>query len=146
LDMKYGKTLVGALAAVTLSAFTVPFCATASASTGTTITRNAASSSIQLAQVEQQETEEKTEHKTKEIQGGAEVVPGPAVSAPVVPGAVEQKREESKTTERVHSEDGMSGTSERHENEMSNDAKVAPGAVEREHEEHETHEKIEQNP
>jgi hypothetical protein len=144
MNLKYGKALVGALAAVTLSAFTVPFGTTASASTGTTITRNDASSAIQLAQVEQQETEEKTEHKTKEVQGGAEVVPGPAVSAPVVPGAVEQRHEESKTTER--SEDGMSGTSERHENEMSNDAKMAPGATEREHEEHETHEKVEQNP
>ena len=139
MEMKYGKALVGALAAVTLSAFT------ATASTGTTISRNDAGSAIQLAQMEQQETEEKTEHKTKEVQGGVEAAP-PVVAAPVVPGAVEQKHEESKTTETVNSENGMSGTSERHENEMSNDAKMAPGAVEREHEEHETHEKVEQNP
>ena len=124
MDMKYGKALVGALAAVTLSAFT------ATASPGTTITRNNAGSAIQLAQMEQQETEEKTEHKTKEVQSGVEVAP-PVVSAPVVPGAVEQKHEESKTTETVNSENGMSGTSERHENEMSNDAKMAPGSVER---------------
>ena len=144
MDFKYGKALVGALAAVTVGTFTVPFCATATASTGTTITRHDASPAIQLAQVEQQETEEKTEHKTKEVQSGVEVAPAPVVAAPVVPGAVEQKHEESRTTETVNSENGMSGTSERHENEMSNDAKMAPGAVEREHEEHETHEKVEQ--
>jgi hypothetical protein len=145
MSLKYGKALVGALAAVTLSAFTVPFCVTASASTGTTVSRNHASPAMQLAQVEQQETEEKSEHKTTETQGGAEVVPGPVVVAPVVPGAVEQKHEERKTTESVNSENGMGATSERHENEISNDAKMAPGAVEREHEEHETHEKVEQN-
>lgn len=144
MDCKYGKVLVGALAAVTVSTFTVPFCSAATA-TGTTLSRNDASPAIQLAQVEQQETEEKTEQKTKEIQGGAEVVPGPVVAAPVVPGAVEQKHEESKTTETVHADDGMSGTSERHESEMSSDAKTAPGAVEHEHEEHETSEKVEQN-
>jgi hypothetical protein len=138
MDFKYGKALVGALAAVTVSMFTVPFCATAMASTGT-ITRDDASSAMQIAQVEQQETEEKTEHKTKEVQSGVEVAPAPIVAAPVVPGAVEQKHEESKTTETVNGENG----SERHENEMSNDAKMAPGAVEREHEEHETHEKVE---
>ena len=75
MNLKYGKALVGALAAVTLSAFAVPFGATASASTGTTITRNDASSAMQIAQVEQQETEEKPEQKTKEIHGGMEVAP-----------------------------------------------------------------------
>jgi hypothetical protein len=140
MDCKYGKALVGVLAAVTVSTFTVPFC-----SAGTTLSRNDASPAIQFAQVEQQETEEKTEQKTKEIQGGAEVVPGPVVAAPVVPAAVEQKHEEGKTTETVHADDGMSGTSERHESEMSSDAKTAPGAVEHEHEEHETSEKVEQN-
>ena len=75
MKLKYGKALVGALAAVTLSAFAVPFGATAPASTGTTITRNDASSAMQIAQVEQQETEEKTEQKTKEIHGGMEVAP-----------------------------------------------------------------------
>lgn len=145
MKLKYGKALVGALAAVTLSAFAVPFGATASASTGTTITRNDASSAMQIAQVEQQETEEKTEQKTKEIHGGVEVAP-PVVAAPVVPGAVEQKHEESKTTETVNSENGLGATSERHEKEMSNDAKMAPGAAESEHEEHQTHEKVEQNP
>ena len=145
MNLKYGKALVGALAAVSLSALTVPFCAAASASTGTTVSRNDASSAIQIAQVEQQETEEKTEQKTKEIHGDAAVVPGPVVAVPVVPGAVEQKHEESKTTETVHAENGLSGTSERRENEISNDAKMAPGSVERQHEEHETHEKVEQN-
>ena len=146
MSLKYGKALVGAVAAVTVSTFTVPFCATANASTGTTITRNDASSAMQLAQVEQQETEEKAEQKTKEVQGGAEVIPpGPAVAAPVVPGAVEQKHEESKTTETVNSNNGMGGTSERHENEMSNDSKMAPGSMEREHEEHQTSKTVEQN-
>ena len=142
MSLKYGKALVGALAAVTLSAFAVPFGAAANASTGTTVSRSDVSPAMQLAQVEQQETEEKTEHKTKEVQGGVEVAPAPVVVAPVVPGAVEQKHEERKTTESV--ENGMSGTSERRENEISNDAKMAPGSVEREHEEHETHEKVDQ--
>jgi hypothetical protein len=138
MNFKYGKTVVGALAAVTLSAFAVPFCATATASTGTMISRNDASPAIQIAQVEQQETEEKTEHKTTEVQSGAEV------AAPVAPGAVEQRHEERKTTESVNSDNGMDGTSERRENEMSNDSKMAPGSVEREHEEHQS-DKVEQN-
>src|SRR5580704_16895262 len=100
MKLKYGKALVGALAAVTLSAFAVPFGATASASTGTTITRNDASSAMQIAQVEQQETEEKTEQKTKEIHGGMEVAP------PVVPGAVDYFYKDTKTTETVNSENG----------------------------------------
>src|SRR5580704_2116401 len=140
MNLKSGKTLVGVLAALAVSAFTFPFGAATNASTGTTISLNDVSSAIQLAQVEQQETEDKTEHKTTEVQ------PAPAVAAPVVPGAVEQKHKESTTTETVNSENGMGATSERHENEISNDAKMAPGAVEREHEEHQTHEKVEQNP
>ena len=142
MDSKRGKTLVGALVAVTVSTFAIPFGSIAAASIGTQITRHDAGRAIQLAQVEQQETEEKTEQKTKEIHGDAAVVPGPVVAVPVVPGAVEQKHEERKTTESV--ENGMSGTSERRENEISNDAKMAPGSVEREHEEHETHEKVDQ--
>ena len=142
MDPKRGKTLVGALVAVTVSTFAIPFGSIAAASTGTQITRHDAGTAVQLAQVEQQETEEKTEQKTKEVQGGAEVVPAPVV---VAPGAVEQRHEERKTTESEHSDNGLSGTSERHENEMSTDAKSAPGAVESEHEEHETKEKVEQN-
>ena len=145
MDSKRGKTLVGALVAVTVSTFAIPFGSIAAASIGTQITRHDAGRAIQLAQVEQQETEEKTEQKTKEVQGGAEVVPAPVVVAPVAPGAVEQRHEERKTTETEHSDNGLSGTSERRENEMSSDAKSAPGAVESEHEEHETKEKIEQN-
>jgi hypothetical protein len=142
MDSKRGKTLVGALVAVTVSTFAIPFGSIAASSTGTQITRHDAGTAVQLAQVEQQETEEKTEQKTKEVQGGAEVVPAPVVVAPC---AVEQRHEERKTTESEHSDNGLSGTSERHENEMSSDAKSAPGAVESEHEEHETKEKVEQN-
>ena len=155
MELKFGKALVGALAAVTVSTFAVPFCSSAAASTGSTITRHDAGSAIQLAQVEQQETvEKKTEEKTKEVQTGTNVAPGtvtiapgPVVvaPAPAVSGAVEQKHEESKTVESEHSENGLSGTSERHENEMSSDSKAVPGMVEKEHEEHEVHEKVEQN-
>ena len=104
MNLKYGKALVGALAAVTLSAFTVPFGATASASTGTTITRNDASSAMQLAQVEQQETAEKTEQKTKvkiHRRYGSRP-PGrrcPGGVCPEVAGKSSKKHEESKTTE-----------------------------------------------
>jgi|HubBroStandDraft_4_1064222.scaffolds.fasta_scaffold257784_1 hypothetical protein len=158
MDLKFGKALVGAIAAVTVSTFTVPFCSSASASTGTMITRHDGGSAIQLAQVEQQESvEKKSEVKTKEVQTGTEAAPGtvtvapgsvvvaPAAPAPEVSGEVEQKHEERKTTETEHSENGVTGTEERREHEMSSDAKAVPGMVEKEHEEHETKEKVEQN-
>jgi hypothetical protein len=160
MDLKYGKALVGALAALTVSTFTVPFCSNASASTGTMITRHDAGSAIQLAQAEQEESvEKKTEEKTKEVQSGTETAPGtvtvapapvvvaPAAPAPEVSGEVEKKHEESKTTESEHSENGVSGTSERHEGEMSSDTKAVPGAMEQEseREEHQSSKKVEQN-
>ena len=152
MDLKYGKALLGALAAVTVSTFTVPLCSNAAASTGTMITRHDAGAAIQLAQVEQQESvEKKTEEKTKEVQTGTEAAPGtvtvapgsvvvaPVAPAPAVSGEVEKKHEESKTVESEHSENGVSG--------MSSDANAVPGTtVEKEHsEEHEAHEKVEQN-
>jgi hypothetical protein len=163
MDLKFGKVLVGAIAAVTVSTFMVPFCSSASASTGTMLTRHDAGSAIQLAQAEQEESvEKKTEEKTK-VQTDTEAAPGavtvapgsvvvaPAAPAPEVSGEVEKKHEESKTTESEHTENGVgvSGTSERSEKEMSTDANAnaAPGTtVEKEHsEEHEAHEKVEQN-
>jgi len=142
MNMKYGNTLVGALAALTLSAFAVPCGATAT----TTITRNIPGTTVQLAQVEQQNTEETTtKQKTTEMQTGTQVAPAPADAAPVAPGAVEQKHEESKTTETVNADNGMGATSERHQKEISNDATVAPGSVESEHVEHQSSEKVEQN-
>ncbi len=81
MDLKYGKALVGAIAAVTVSAFSVPFCANASASTGTMITRHDAGSAIQLAQAEQEESVEKrSEEKTKEVQSGTNSAPGAVTS------------------------------------------------------------------
>jgi hypothetical protein len=168
MDLKYGKALVGAIAAVTVSAFTVPFCSNAAASTGTMIGNHDAGSAIQLAQAEQEESvERKSEEKTKEVQTGTDSAPGtvtvapgsvvvaPSAPAPEVSGEVEKKHEESKTVESEHSENGMgvSGsvgvTSERRENDMSSDANAnaAPGTtVEQEHsEEHQTKEKVEQN-
>ncbi|MFZ0679211.1 hypothetical protein [Candidatus Binatus sp.] len=143
MNLKYGNTLVAGLAALTLSAFAVPCGATATASTHSTITRVDASP-IQLAQVEQQETEKTTEQKTSEMQSGTDVAPAPAV-APDASGAVEQKHEERKTTETVNADNGMGATSERHQNEISNDSKMAPGSTESEHEEHHSSEKVEQN-
>ena len=159
MDLKYGKALLGALAAVTVSTFTIPFCSSASASTGTMITRHDAGPAIQLAQAEQEESvEKKTEEKTK-VQTDTEAAPGavtvapapvvvaPAAPAPVVSGEVEKKHEESKTTESERSENGMSGSSERRENEMSSDSKAVPGAMEQEseREEHQSSKKVEQN-
>ena len=141
MDSKRGKTLVGAIVAMTVSTFAVPFGSIAGASTGTQITRPDAGQ-MQLAEEEHSEVEEKTEQKTKEVQSGTTVVPAPVVVAPVVPGAVE-KHEESKTTETEHAENGISGSEEHHEKEMSDEAKSVPGAVEKEHEEHETKEKVE---
>ncbi|MGC2305689.1 hypothetical protein [Candidatus Binatus sp.] len=144
MNLKYGNTLVAGLAALTLSAFAVPCGATATASTHSTITRNVATP-IQLAQVEQQDTEETTtKQKTTEMQSGTDVAPAPAV-APDASGAVEQKHEESKTTETVNADNGMGATSERHQNEISNDSKMAPGSTESEHEEHHSSEKVDQN-
>ncbi|MFZ2063184.1 MAG: hypothetical protein WAU82_19410, partial [Candidatus Binatus sp.] len=86
-----------------------------------------------------------TEQKTNEMQSGTDVAPAPADAAPAAPGAVEQKHEESKTTETVNADNGMGATSERHQNEISNDSKMAPGSTETEHEEHHSSEKVEQN-
>lgn len=169
MDLKYGKVLIGAIAAVTFSTFTVPFCSSASASTGTMITSHDAGSAIQLAQADQEESvERKSEEKTKEVQSGTNSAPGavtvapgsvvvaPSAPAPEVSGEVE-KKQENKTVESEHSENGVgvSGsvgvTSERRENEMSSDANAnanaVPGTtVEQEHsEEHQAKEKVEQN-
>ena len=144
MDSKRGKTLVGAIVAMTVSTFAVPFGSIAGASTGSQITRHD-SGQMQLAEEEHSEVEEKTEQKTKEVQGGVEVAPAPVVVAPVAPvapGAVE-KHEESKTTETEHAENGITGSEEHHEKEMSEEAKSVPGAMEKEHEEHETKEKVE---
>ena len=166
MDLKFGKALVGAIAAVTVSTFAVPFCSSASASTGTMITHHDAGSAIQLAQAEQEESvEKKTEEKTKvqtdteAAPGAVTVAPAPVVvaPAPAVSGEVERKHEESKAVESEHSEHGVgvsgsvgvTGTTERSEKEMSTDANAnaAPGTtVEQEHSvEHEAHEKVEQN-
>jgi len=171
MDLKFGKALVGAIAAVTVSTFAVPFCSSASASTGTMITHHDAGSAIQLAQAEQEESvEKKTEEKTKvqtdteAAPGAVTVAPAPVVVAPgpAVAGEVERKHEESKAVESEHSEHGVgvsgsvggvgasvgvTGSTEHHENEMSSDANAVPGTtVEHEHsEEHEAHEKVEQN-
>jgi hypothetical protein len=145
MDSKRGKTLVGAIVAMTVSTFAVPFGSIAGASTGSQITR-ADAGAMQIAEEEHHEVEEKTEQKTKEVQSGTTVVPAPVVVAPVVPvapGAVEEKHEESKTTETEHAENGIAGSEEHHEKEMSHEAKSVPGAMESEHEEHETKEKVE---
>ena len=170
MDLKYGKALVGAIAAVTVSAFSVPFCANASASTGTMITRHDAGSAIQLAQAEQEESVEKrSEEKTKEVQSGTNSAPGAAHgrswirSSSLHPPPPRRSRVRSRgstkrarPSESEHSENGMGvsgsvgATSERRENDMSSDANAnacAPGTtVEQEHsEEHQAKEKVEQN-
>ena len=82
MDMKRGKVFVGAVVAISLGSFAVPFGSIASASTGTGSAPQA-SRYIQLAQAEQSETEEKTERKvTESTDNPAVMAPNATVVAP----------------------------------------------------------------
>ena len=63
MELKRGNLFAGAIVAISLGTFAVPF---ASASTGTAGPRPQANHFIQLAQEEHQEVEEKSEHKVTE--------------------------------------------------------------------------------
>src|SRR5712672_2591071 len=70
MDLKRGKVFVGAVVAVTMGAFAVPFCSNAIASTGTTTPRQS-SQLMQLAEEEHTELKEKTEDKAHELKSDA---------------------------------------------------------------------------
>jgi hypothetical protein len=160
MDMKRGKVLVGALVAMSLGSFAVPF---AGASTGPLIgsrpTHNA-SRYVQLAQEEQSsEVEQKTERKdTTTMPGNTAVAPGtvvvapanPAVVAPanpvVVPGTAaampdsESRHVESKNVEKNSSTDAMGNSSSEKQVNKSDTDVQSDGSVQQ-NEEHMTKEK-----
>jgi hypothetical protein len=154
MDMKRGKVFVGAVVAISLGSFAVPFGSIASASTGTGSAPQA-SRFVQLAQAEQSETEEKTERKVTETDNPAMppnvtvVAPGTAVIAPAAPPVVTMPRTEEhverKDVQKSTSTDalGMNSSSQRQMDKSSTDIN-ADGSVQQ-NEEHVTKEKVENN-
>jgi hypothetical protein len=155
MDMKRGKLFVGAVVAISLGSFAVPFGSIASASTGTGSAPQA-SRYIQLAQAEQSETEEKTERKVTESSdspavmapGATVVAPGTTVIAPAAPVVTVPSTEEHverKDVQKSTSTDalGMNSSSERRMDKSSTD--VNPDGSVQQNEEHVTKEKIDNN-
>ncbi len=93
MDLKRGKVIISAVAAISLGSFAMPFGSIAGASTGpsTRIVRSNhdAGGFVQLAQEEHEEVEEKSEHKVTESNEST-VPPDTTVVAPdtttVAPG------------------------------------------------------------
>jgi len=115
MDLKRGNLFAGAIVALSLGTFAVPF---ASASTGTAQSRPQANSFIQLAQEEHQEVEEKTEHKVTETNENTTapetttVMPGNTTV--VVPGTTvapapetAEKQSEHKSVDKEHDIDAL---------------------------------------
>jgi hypothetical protein len=157
MDRKRGKVLVGAVVAVTMGAFAVPFCANASVSTGTTTPRQN-SGLIQLAEEEHTEIKEKTEAKVNQLgektenkanemgertEDKAHELKSDAVA---VPNAVHEEHEEHEAAEASAPEEHggmrheMKENAENHADEMGHEVKGAANAVKSEHEEHEARE------
>ena len=115
MDLKRGNLFAGAIVAISLGTFAVPF---ASASTGTARPRPQANSFIQLAQEEHQEVEEKSEHKVTETNenttapGTTTVVPGnttvvvPENTVAPAPGTAE-RQSEHKSVDKEHDIDAL---------------------------------------
>jgi hypothetical protein len=158
MDLKRGKVLVGAVVAVTMGAFAVPFCSNATASTGTSAPRQD-SKLIQLAEEEHYELKEKTENKVNALgekteskvnelgektEDKAHELKSDAVA---VPNAVHAEHEEHEAHEAVEASEPseehgsmrheMKEKTERHVDEMGHEVKGAANAVESEHEAHE---------
>src|SRR6266852_6290655 len=141
MDLKRGKVLVGAVVAVTMGAFAVPFCSNATASTGTTTPRQdgyQASQLMQLAEEEHIELKEKTETKVNELgektEDKAHELKSDAVA---VPNAVHAEHEEHEAVEASEPSEEHGGIrhqvkekAERRVDEMGNDVKGAANAVE----------------
>jgi hypothetical protein len=115
MDLKRGNLFAGAIVALSLGTFAVPF---ASASTGTAQSRPQANSFIQLAQEEHQEVEEKSEHKVTETNENTTapetttVMPGNTTV--VVPGTTvapapetAEKQSEHKSVDKEHDIDAL---------------------------------------
>jgi hypothetical protein len=157
MDLKRGKVLVGAVVAISMGFFAVPFCANATAFTGTTAPRTPY---IQVAEEEHTEIKEKTENKVNELgektedkaneigertEDKAHELKSDAVA---VPNAVHAEHEEHEAREAASeaSEPGEEHGGIRHEvkekteshvDEMGHEVKGAANTVESEHEAHE---------
>ena len=160
MNLKRGKVLVGAVVAISMGSFAVPFCANATAFTGTTAPRTPY---IQIAEEEHIELKEKTENKVNELgektenkmnemgektEDKAHELKSDAVA---VPNAVHAEHEEHEAHEAREatseaSEPGeehggirheVKEKTERHVDEMGHEVKGAANAVESEHEAHE---------
>jgi hypothetical protein len=152
MDLKRGKILVGAVVAVTISSFAVPFCANATAFTGSPAPRTPY---IQIAEEEHIELEkktedkvnalgEKTENKVNEMgertEDKAHELKSDAVA---IPNAVHAEHEEHGAAEASMGEEHggvrheLKEKAERHVDEMGHEIKGAANAVESEHEAHE---------
>jgi hypothetical protein len=158
MDLKRGKILVGAVVAVSLASFAMPFGSIAGASTGPSSgivrSNHDAGRVIQLAAEESQEVEEKSEHKVTESSDST-VAPGTTVVAPgttvVVPGNAVVKPEtaerhsESKSVDKEKDINvlGMHAKVQHHVDESNSNAQSDNGAT-AEHEEHEMN-KVEHN-
>jgi hypothetical protein len=141
MELKRGNLFAGAIVAISLGTFAVPF---ASASTGTGRTRPQANSFIQLAQEEHQElaqeehqeVEEKSEHKVTETNdtttapGTTTVMPGNTTV--VVPGnttvapapETTERQSEHKSVDKEHEINalGIHAKSEHHVDESNSSA------------------------
>src|SRR6266852_8301842 len=137
MDLKRGKVLVGAVVAVAMGAFAVPFCSNTTASTGTTTPRQSGHL-MQLAEEEHIELKEKTETKVNELgektEDKAHELKSDAVA---VPNAVHAEHEEHEAVEASEPSEEHGGIrhqvkekAERRVDEMGNDVKGAANAVE----------------
>ena len=154
MDLKRGKILVGAVVAAAMGSFAVPFCANATALTGTNAPRPE-SRFIQIAEEEHYELKEKTENKVSALgektetkvnelgertEDKAHELKNDAVA---VPNAVHAEHEEHEAVEASSPEEHsgvrheMKESAESHVDEMGHEIKGATNAVKSEHEEHE---------
>ena len=146
MDRKRGKVLVGAVVAVTMGAFAVPFCSNASAAPGTA-TPPQDRKLIQLAEEEHYELKEQTENKVNALGERAEDKAHELRNdAVAVPNAVHAEHEEHEAVEASSPEEHsgmrheMKEKAESHVDEMGHEVKGAANSVTSEHEEHEARE------
>ena len=139
MDRKRGKVLVGAVVAVTMGAFAVPFSSNASVPTGTT-TPHQNSQLIQLAEEEHTELKEKIENTVNAV-GEKTENKANEIGERTEDKAHEFKGEAAAGANEAEEHGGMrhemKEKAERHVDEMGHEAKGAANAVENEHEAHE---------
>jgi|SRR5450755_4758211 hypothetical protein len=134
MEVKPKELFLGAVVAITLGTFTLPFGSNAAASTGARAPSHNQRLLLQYAQDEHHDVEEHTEHESSTDDADR-------------PQANEREHEEHETTEVEHHHRGR--THKRHHkaevNEMHSNTDGSGETVSHEHEEHETTEKSEHN-